>query len=114
MQPDQPAPGISNAIPIEFSDAIKNNVKKSLEYSDKMGLKCGGTAGKSVAQMIVDGSPMGFRQLKRIYSYLKKNEHWANRPYQDGCPVILYNQWGGKAMFDYLDGKIKDIDKWLN
>lgn len=114
VQPDQPTPGITNAIPIEFSDSIKNTVKKSLEYSDKMGLKCGGTAGKGVAQMIVDGSPMGFKQLKRIYSYLKKNEQYADRPFQDGCPVILYNQWGGKAMYEYLDSKIKDIDKWLN
>ena len=114
VEPSQPAPGITNAIPIEFTDSIKNTVKKSLEYSDKMGLKCGGTAGKSVAQMIIDGTPMGLRQIKRIYGYLKKNEQWADRPFQDGCQVILYNQWGGKAMFEYLDSKIKDIDKWLN
>jgi len=107
-------PQISNAIQVTFPDNVVKTINKALEYADKMGLKCGGKAGREVAAAIVANKSMGLRQLKRVYSYLKRNERFANSPFNEGCDVILYNQWGGKPMFDFLDVKLKDFDAWLN
>lgn len=104
----------SNAVPIAFTDKIKNTVKKSLDYQDKMGLKCQGKSGREVSQMIIDNKSMGLKQIKRIYNYLKKNEMHNNRPFNEGCDVILYNAWGGKEMTDFLEGELKRLNEWLN
>lgn len=109
-----PAAKFTNAIPLSFPEKSLKNIQKSLEYMDKMGVKCGGKPGKEVAQGILDGKPMGLRQVKRIYSYLKKNEVYSNKTFSEGCEVILYNAWGGKEMFDYLESKMEEIEKWLN
>lgn len=114
-QPTQPAiPAATNLIPGEFPERVRKNVKMALEYQEKMQIPCGGRGGKMLAEAILQDSPMGLRQLKRIHSYLKKNSQFANSPYNEGCGAIQYQQWGGKEMFDFLEGKLKTIDKWLN
>lgn len=113
VEPTQQA-RITNAVPIAFNDKIKNTVKRALDYQDKMGLKCSGKAGREVSQMIIDNKSMGLKQIKRIYNYLKKNEIHNNKPFNEGCNVVLYNAWGGKDMTDFLEEKLKDIDLWLN
>jgi hypothetical protein len=105
---------VSNALPTGFPENVKLIVKKSLDYREKMGIKCGGRGGIDVANAILNNDPMPMRQMKRIYNYLKKNEKLENAPFNEGCDVILYNQWGGKAMQDFLEAKLKDIDNWLN
>jgi hypothetical protein len=56
---------------------------------------------------------MGVKQLKRIHGYLKKRPELANSTF-DNCDSVLYHQWGGKEMFDFLESKLKEIDGWLN
>jgi len=115
--PAQAAPAqakMLNAIPIGFPDKVRNTVKKTLEYKEKMGIKCGGAAGLEVAQKILNNESLGHKQLKRIHSYLKKNEQFSNALLNEGCAAIDYNAWGGKEMFDFLEVKLKDIDRWLN
>lgn len=90
----QPRPAVSNAVPIDIPDNIKNTVKKALDYQEKMGLNCGGKAGRQVAKDIIDNKSLGFRQITRIYNYLKKRPEYANSALNEGCEVILYNQWG--------------------
>lgn len=105
---------VTNKIPTAFPDKVRANVKKSLDYQEKMGHKCGGRAGRQVAESIMNNENMGMRQLKRIYSYLKKNESMANSGLSDGCKSIEYQAWGGKEMFDFLEGELKRLDAWLN
>lgn len=109
-----PAARLTNLIPIGFPEQVRANIKKALEYQDKMQLKCGGPAGRMMSQAIVDNQSMGFRQLKRIHSYLGKNSQYANSPFSEGCFAIQYQAWGGKEMHDFLEDKLKDLDKWLN
>lgn len=110
----QPTQNFTNAVPVSFPDNVRSKVKKAIEYGDKMGIKCGGKPGLEVANSIANNQNMGLRQLKRIYNYLKKNEKYANSPFNEGCDVILYNRWGGKEMYDFLDVKLKDFEQWLN
>lgn len=109
-----PQAKLVNSIPVGFPDNIKATVKRALDYQDKMGLKCSKGGGMGVSNMILENKSMGLRQLKRIYNFLKKNEIHNNKPFNEGCNVILYNAWGGKDMFDFLDSKLKDLDAWLN
>lgn len=113
-QPSAPVPQVTNAIPIGFPEGVIREVKKALDYVDKMGLKCLSKGGKQVSEMILNNQSMGLRQMKRIHNYLKKNEQYSNGQYRDGCNVILYNAWGGKAMFNFLDNELKRVDSWLN
>jgi hypothetical protein len=117
-QPAAPNPAttarVSNAIPVGFPESVRNQVKKALDYRDKMGILCGGKGGIEVAKAILDNQSMGLKQLKRIYSYLKKNEKFESAPFNEGCDVILYNQWGGKEMKNFLESKLKEIDNWIN
>lgn len=112
--PSTPVAKYENAVPVSFPDQIRANVKKSLEYQDKMGIPCGGKAGRQVSEDIMNNVNMGQRQLKRIYSYLKKNEKFSNSAYSEGCGAIQYQAWGGKEMFDFLEVKLKELDQWLN
>lgn len=114
VTPDQPLQAqIRNAIPIGFPENVISTVKKALDYDDKMQLKCGKRAGRSVAEKILNNETMGQRQLKRILSYLKKRPEMENRGFED-CEAILYHQWGGKAMEKFLESKLDQIDQWLN
>lgn len=105
---------IVNALPVGFPEKVIKTVKDALAYQDKMGIKCSTKGGRQVSDMIVNNQSMGLKQLKRIHGYLKKNEKENSKPYNEGCNVILYNAWGGKDMFDFLEAKLKDIDGWLN
>lgn len=114
QEPTQPSAKIVNAVPVKFPDRARENARKALEYQDKMGLKCSGSSGRGVAQSIVDNQNMGMRQLKRIHNYLKKKQEFSNSPFNEGCDAILYQAWGGKEMFDFLDVELKRLDAWLN
>lgn len=113
-EPTVPQAKFSNTVPVPFPDSVRDNVKRTLDYMEKMGVKCGGKGGVDVANMILQNQNMGLKQLKRIHSYLKKRGDLENLPYDEDCEVIKYKQWGGKAMFDFLDTKLKDLDAWLN
>lgn len=116
QEPTQPIPTSKylNAIPTGFPDSIRNSIKKTLEYVDTMDVKCTGKAGRMLSERIIANESMPLKQLKRIYGYLKKNEKYANAPYNEGCGSIEYHAWGGKEMFDFLEVKLKDVDQWLN
>jgi hypothetical protein len=113
-QPAQQVARITNAVPVAFPDKIKQTVKKALDYQDKMGLKCSGKAGREVSEMILNNQSMGLKQIKRIHSYLKKNELHNNKPFNEGCNVVEYNAWGGKDMEIFLEEELKRLNAWLN
>jgi hypothetical protein len=104
----------SNAVPIAFPEKVRNKVKTTLDYMDKMQLNCGGKAGVEVSNAILSNSSMGLKQLKRLHSFLKKNDTYANALNSEGCHVIKYNAWGGKDMFDFLESKLPEFESWLN
>lgn len=115
-QPDQEPPQarIVNTIPLKFTDKIKASVKKAVDYQDKMNIKCISKFGRDVSAAILEDRALPLRQIKRIHSFLKKNDQFKNSPFSEGCSVIMYNAWGGEEMFNFLDSRLKDIDSWLN
>lgn len=103
-----------NVVPVAFPAKVVATVKKALEYQEKMGLKCGGMKGREVSKAIMENQNLGLRQLKRIYSFLKKNAQFENSTYNEGCSVIEYNAWGGKDMEVFLEKELERVNAWLN
>jgi len=112
------APGATqrplNAIPVGFPDKVRNAVKKAIDFNDKMGIRCISRSSRTVSEDIVNNNTMGYKQLKRIHDYLRRNEMFQSRLLSEGCDALKYHAWGGKDMFDFLEGKLKDFDQWLN
>jgi hypothetical protein len=108
------APRVSNAIPIGFPEKVRSSVKKALDFNDKMGLTCISKTSREVSEAIINNETMGYRQLKRMRNYLDKNVHFQNSLYSEGCEALKYHAWGGKEMFNFLEGKLKDVEQWLN
>lgn len=103
-----------NAIPVGFPDKIRNSVKKAVDFNDKMGIKCISTASRTVSDAIISNQSMGYKQLKRIHGYLERNDTFKNKLLSEGCEVLKYHAWGGREMFDFLEGKLKEVTAWLN
>lgn len=114
QQPAQQTQNIRNAVPVSFPQKVRDNVKSTLDYMEKMGKKCGGKSGLEVSNSIVANSSMPLKQLKRIYNYLKAREQYSGSALNEGCEVIQYNLWGGKEMFNFLEGEMTRIEAWLN
>ncbi len=114
IQPEAPTAKFNAAVPIAFPDNVRNKIKKTIEYVDKMQMKCGGKGGRQVSDAILNNENLGLKNLKRIYSYLKKRPEYANSPYSDGCHIVEYNAWGGKDMEIFLESKLKELEEWLN
>lgn len=112
-QPTIPSAAISNAIPVAFPEKIRNKIKKTLEYVDKMQLKCTGKGGMELSQRIVDNVSMGQKEMNRIYKYLKKRLHLKDEP-NDNCDVVAFNLWGGAEMHDFLEQELNRLKAWLN
>jgi hypothetical protein len=112
-EPLTPEAKFKNAIPVGFPESVRNTVKKALEAEEKRAMKCSTRGGREVADQIMNNQSMSLRQVKRVYSYLKKRPELENSTW-DKCDVILYNQWGGKEMEMFLESKINDINAWLN
>lgn len=107
-------PRTQNAIPVGFPDKIRTAVKKALAFNDQMGIKCISTLSRQVSETIINNQPMGQKQIKRIYSFLKKNESFQNKLLSEGCDALKYHAWGGREMELFLESKLKEVDTWLN
>lgn len=105
---------ISNAIPVSFPKDVVDTVKKTIKYVDTMGAPCLKRAGRQLSEAIVNNQNLKHKDLKRLYNYLKKNSQLESKLYNEGCNVIEYNAWGGKAMEKFLESKLKEFDTWLN
>lgn len=110
----QPQQRISNAIPVSFPEDIRNSIKKALDFQDKMQLRCVSRGGRQLSEAIMNNQSLGFRSLKRVYNYLKKNGHFENALYSEGCGAVSYHAWGGKKMEKFLENELKRVDSWLN
>lgn len=105
---------IANVIPMSFPENVVKSIKKAIDFQDKMSLKCASRAGRLMSEAIINNQNLGHRNLKRIYSYLKKNSKFENSTFTEGCEAVNYHAWGGKEMERFLENKLKEVDQWLN
>lgn len=108
--PTAPANKFENIFFTDYPDGAKQNAKTALKWLENNS-DCGKPMGRKVAQNIVDGKPIPFAEIRRIYNYLKRNQVHEGKLFSDSCDACLYSAWGGTAMLNYCADKIKMINE---
>lgn len=96
-----------NALHTDYPEQAKKNAAIALQYRDK---GCGGAAGWKRTEEIAKGSPIPYKEIKRIYNYLKKTSWAENKLIHENCDALLYSAWGGRPMQDWAAAKILSVE----
>lgn len=87
----------------------KQNVKRALEWQEKMGRKCSTAFGLKLSQDILDGRPLGPKEIKRLSNNLSKNMLFKDLQYSESCEAVLFDAWGGVDMMIWANDKVKEL-----
>ena len=99
----------------DYPDAVSNNAKKALDYANENGWgSCGTPVGKIRATQLAGKKPISVETIKRMRSYLLRHEVdlETSKSLSDGCGLLMYLSWGGKAGLSWASSKIKGT--WIN
>lgn len=109
----EPAPVENRIVNLHFNTypkKAKENVKRALEWVDKFGKTCLKPSGRKVSESILNGVPLGPKEIKRLSRYLSKQTVYASHPYDDSCESVLYDAWGGSEMMVWANDKVKELN----
>ena len=91
------------------------NAERAIKINNKHNNACATAVGKQRAQDIVANRPFSLSVLKRVYSYLSRAKAYDTGSYEKDdkpvCGTISYNLWGGDAMLNWSDRKLKQIEE---
>lgn len=108
-----PAPPVQNKIVnLHFNSypkKAKDTVKRALDWQEKFGIKCSKPTGLALSEAILNGTPLGPKEIKRLSTYLSKNVLFDNRQYKDSCEKVLFDAWGGVDMMIWANEKVKEL-----
>ena len=108
-----PTPAVENKIVAlhfnSYPDKAKKNVQRALEWQDKMGKKCSTAFGLKLSQAIIDGVPLGPKEIRRLSNNLSKNMLFKDRPYSESCEAVQFDAWGGADMMKWANEKVKEL-----
>lgn len=107
--PTQPTNKFVNIFFTDYPQKARDNAKKALDFMNDN--PCGTSQGKITSQAIIDGKPLSFKDIRRLYNYLKRNQIHDNKLFSDSCDACKFAAWGGSAMLDYCAEKIKMINE---
>lgn len=96
----------------DYPEGVRSNAKKVLEYTDENGWgSCGTPVGKQRANQLANGEPISVDTIKRMYSYLSRHEVdlESSASYGDGCGLLMYDAWGGKAALGWSRNKLREL-----
>lgn len=96
----------------DYPEGVKSNAKKVLDWTEKNGWgSCGTNVGKVRANQLANGEPISVETIKRMYSYLSRHsvDLESSTSYSDGCGLLMYDSWGGKAALRWAESKLKEI-----
>ena len=92
-----------------------SNAERAIKINKKHNNACATAVGKQRAQDIVANRPFSLSVLKRVYSYLSRAKAYDTGNYEKDdkpvCGTISYNLWGGDAMLNWSDRKLKQIEE---
>jgi HK97 family phage prohead protease len=96
----------------DYPEAVRNNAKRVLKYVEENGWgPCGTDVGKQRANQLAKGEPVSVDTIKRMYSYLSRHEVdlQSSSSYDDGCGLLMYDAWGGKAALSWSRSKLREL-----
>ena len=92
-----------------YPENAKKNVKRAIEWQDKMQTKCTGKAGEVISLAILDGKPLGPKEIRRLSRFLSKNAIHSDKPWAESCEAVAYYAWGGGDMMTWANEKVKEL-----
>jgi HK97 family phage prohead protease len=98
----------------DYPDSVRNNAKRVLKYVEENGWgPCGTPVGKQRANQLANGEAVSVDTIKRMFSYLSRHEVdlESSSSYSDGCGLLMYDAWGGKAALVWSRNKLKELEK---
>jgi HK97 family phage prohead protease len=98
----------------DYPEAVRNNAKRVLKYVDENGWgPCGTPVGKQRANQLANGEPVSVDTIKRMFSYLSRHEVdlETSTSYGEGCGLLMYDAWGGRAALTWSRNKLKELEK---
>ena len=96
----------------DYPDGVKSNAQKVLDYTEENGWgSCGTPVGKQRSNQLAKGEPISLETIKRMYSYLSRHEVdlESSTSYGDGCGLLMYDAWGGKAALGWSRNKLREL-----
>ena len=91
------------------------NAERAIKINKKHNNACATAVGKQRAQDIVANRSFSLSVLKRVYSYLSRAKAYDTGNYEKDdkpvCGTISYNLWGGDAMLNWSERKLKQIEE---
>jgi HK97 family phage prohead protease len=98
----------------DYPDSVRNNARRVLKYVEENGWgPCGTPVGKQRANQLANGEAVSVDTIKRMFSYLSRHEVdlESSSSYSDGCGLLMYDAWGGKAALVWSRNKLKELEK---
>lgn len=92
-----------------YPKSARDTAKKAIDFHDKMDLKCLKPNGRKQSEAIINGAPLGPKEIRRLSNYLSKNVLYNNRTYSDSCEKIEFDAWGGVDMMIWANEKVKEL-----
>lgn len=112
VEPIEPQPAENRILNLHFDsypEKAKANVKRALEWQQKMDTKCTGKAGEVISMAIMDGKPLGPKDIRRLSRFLSKNAVHSDKPWAESCEAVAYYAWGGGDMMTWANEKVKEL-----
>lgn len=95
----------------DYPEAAVNNAKRALKWADEHGWgDCGEATGKMRANQIANKENLTRDTIARISGF-RRHQQNKDVPYSEGCGGLMWDAWGGDAMIDWAERKLKQIDK---
>jgi hypothetical protein len=108
----QPAPPQNRAVALHFNNypkQAKDNIKRALEWMESSGTKCSTSSALFLSRMIMDGMPLGPKEIRKLSNYLSKNLVHKDIPYSESCEAVKFYAWGGPEMMLWANEKAKEL-----
>lgn len=93
-----------------YPKKARDNVKRALEWAEKMNVRCIKPSGRVFSEQILNGTPLGPKEIRRLSRYLSKQTIHKDKPYDDSCESLLYDAWGGSEMMLWANEKVKELN----
>jgi hypothetical protein len=95
----------------DYPEAAVNNAKRALKWAEENGWgDCGEATGKLRANQIANKENLTRETIARISGF-RRHQQNKDVPYSEGCGGLMWDAWGGDAMINWAERKLKQIDR---
>lgn len=95
----------------DYPEAAVNNAKRALKWAEENGWgSCGEATGKVRANQIANKENLTRETIARISGF-RRHQQNKDVAYGEGCGGLMWDAWGGDAMIDWSERKLKQIDR---